>query len=207
MFGFAKKIGMTNIFFEDKNVPVTALEVVENFILEKKSPEKHGYSAIQIGAFRKKKNKGGKSSKAVRGHVKKYLNEDKSFLCIGEFRDVELPSEDKKSITIEDFAEKDTLKVTGHSIGKGFSGVVKRYDFGGQPATHGHEGVKARGSIGAQQPQRVIPGTKMAGQYGNSQVTFDGLKILAIDKEKNLLFVKGSVPGSNSNFIKIRKTA
>jgi len=207
MFGFAQKIGMTRIFIDGKHTPVTVLQFPENVVLLTKTQEKDGYKSVQIGVGTKK------GTKATRGHALKHsaegkAPEGKSFLHIAEFKSSQFVSaeldSDKKTITVEDFSTGDNLKVTGKTTGRGFTGAVKRYGFAGQPASHGHDHERAVGSIGQRWPQRVIPGTRMAGHQGDEQRTLN-TKIVAIDAEKNLLFVYGSVPGTNSHFVRIQK--
>jgi large subunit ribosomal protein L3 len=201
MIGFAKKIGMTRLFEDNKNVPVTVLLLEDNRIVQRKSSERDGYKSIQIGAFTKKTKK---SAKARIGHVKKHLEREVDFYCLGEFRGCEIP-EEKKVIKIDDFEEGSSYNISGITIGRGFTGVVKRYGFAGQPSSHGHDHKRAPGSIGGRWPQRVLPGKKMAGRHGGSKVTVRNVKIVAVDKENGLLFVKGSVPGANNNYIRLEK--
>ncbi len=198
MIGFAKKIGMTRIFVDGKFVPVTALLLEDNYIIQTKTEDKDKYKAVQLAAFEKKDD-----TDPVKGHFKKYLGEEKAFHCLGEFQ-ADFP-EDKKVITIEDFEESGNYKISGLSMGRGFAGAVKRWGFAGQPRSHGHDHVKAVGSIGGRWPQRVPKGKKMAGRYGSKQTSVKNSLLLAIDKENKLLFVKGSVPGSNQGFLKVEK--
>ena len=200
MFGFAKKIGMTRLFLEGKSTPVTALQFDDNFVVTEKTKEKDGYSALQIGSVRKSTKQ---SSKAELGHITKN-GLTGNFRCLGEFRgQVALP-EDKKVITVEDFQVGEVVDVTGNTIGRGFTGAVKRYGFAGQPASHGHDHERAVGSIGCRWPQRVDKGKRMAGHFGNESVCVKNLTIVAIDVENKLIFVDGSVPGSNSKFLTIK---
>lgn len=198
MFGFAKKIGMTRIFVGDKATPVTALELGDNTILQLKTNEKDGYTAVQLGAFPRKKA----SSKPAAGHIKKHIKADvgADFYCLAEFkREVE---EGKNQFTIEDVKEGEMLDIVATSKGRGFTGAVKRYGFAGQPKSHGHDHVRAVGSIGSRWPQRVSKGKKMAGHFGNEQITVKNLKVVAIDPEQKLFFVAGSIPGPNKGFVK-----
>jgi len=197
--GFAKKVGMTRIFLEGKSTPVTVLQFEKNYILQLKTLEKDGYKSVQVAGVKKKN-----STKPELGHVKKYLSQELSFQKLAEFRNINLP-EDKKYFDINDFSDTDLLDITGVSIGKGFTGVVKRWGFHGQPASHGHDHERAPGSIGSRWPQRVPAGKKMAGHMGNKQVTLKKAKVVAIDKENSLIFVKGSIPGSNTSYLKIQK--
>ncbi len=201
MFGFGKKIGMTRIFVDNKIVAVTAVEFAEQNLLQKKTKEKDGYEAYQIGFGNKSKTQ---TTKAKTGHIAKNsklknFNPEK----IGEF----IIPEDKvkDSYNIEDFENGDIIDLTSTTMGKGFTGVVKRYNFGGQPASHGHEHKKARGSIGSMYPQRVLPGTKMSGRQGTKTLTLKKAKVLEVDKENQILFIKGSIPGTNGVVVKISK--
>jgi large subunit ribosomal protein L3 len=199
MVGFAQKIGMTRLFLNGRATPVTALKLGKNQIVQVKTKDKDGYEAVQVAAFEKKTK-----TKPETGHFQKHLTKEVCFHCVGEFQ-ITLP-EDKKELGLEDFAENDMLKVSGQSIGKGFTGVVKRYGFRGQPKSHGHDHVRAPGSIGCRtEPGKVHKGQKMAGHQGAAQTTVTGLKVVAIDSEKELLFVGGSVPGANKSFLKIQK--
>ena len=197
--GFAKKIGMTRLFVEGKNTPVTVLQFGKNYVLQKKVTDKDGYTAVQVGGVTKKKGTSGKI-----GHVKKYANLDTDLRFISEFRD-EAVADDKTVFDINDFQVNDEINISGIVIGRGFAGVVKRHGFAGQPASHGHDHERAPGSIGSRWPQRVLPGKRMAGHMGTNQVTLRNVKVLAIDTENNLLFVNGSVPGANSSYLKLKK--
>lgn len=197
--GFTKKIGMTRLFIEGKAIPVTVLELQDNLILQKKTVEKDGYSAVQIGAVPKRQ-----VTKASAGHVKKYQEDIENGLrLISEF-DVSF-DDDKKIIEIADFAEGELLDIRGTTIGRGFTGAVKRWGFAGQPASHGHNFVRAVGSIGARWPQRVVKGKKMAGHHGSQGLTLKKVKIVAIDVDQKLIFVNGSMPGANSSYLEIIK--
>jgi len=198
MIGFVKKIGMSRIFVEDKIVPVTVLLYETNYVLQTKTLEKDNYQAVQIGAYKKSK-----SNKAILGHIGKHTELDHNLLQLGEFQ-VELEA-DKKTIEISDFNLDDKINISGITKGKGFAGVVKRYHFRGQPASHGHDHKRAPGSIGARWPQRTLPGKKMAGRMGNEARTVQNQTIVAIDSENKLIFIKGSVPGANGNYLKIQK--
>jgi large subunit ribosomal protein L3 len=201
MIGFATKIGMTRLFFEGKSVATTALVFEDSHVIQSKTTEKDGYSAVQIGAIKKSKNK---SISSAKGHVKKHANLDQQFIKLTEFRDVSAP-EDKKVFNILDFQVGDLVDITGITIGRGFAGVVKRHGFGGQPASHGHDHVRAAGSIGSRWPQRVGIGKKMAGRMGTETRTLKNVKIIAVDQENKLLFVQGSVQGANKAILKIKK--
>jgi large subunit ribosomal protein L3 len=202
--GFAKKIGMTRLFIGDKSVAVTALEFQPGYVLQLKPGlgENKSKLSVQIGAIKQRK-----VSKAELGHIKKTLPEvEHGFRLVAEFGEINL-EDDKKTVEISDFASDDKLDITGVTIGKGTTGVVKRWGFAGQPKSHGHDHERAVGSMGSRWPQRVTKGKKMAGRHGNTNLTLKKVKIVAIDTENNLLFVNGSVPGANSSFLKIKKVS
>ena len=199
MLGFAKKIGMTRLFVNGQSVPVTVVQFGDQVVLQKKTVATDGYDAVQIGAYPQYN-----ASNALMGHIVKHSPEaTTSFKCLEEFdgyTDLETPS-------ITDFKEDDLIDITGTTKGKGFAGVVKRHGFKGQPKSHGHDHNRAPGSIGARWPQRVPAGKKMAGHMGNEQRTIKKAKIMAVDADNKLIFVRGSIPGANSNFLKIEKIA
>lgn len=199
--GFAKKIGMTRIFIDQKAVPVTALEFGETILVQSKTKEKDGYEAVQLGAFPRK---GKKINRSLTGHIKKHSDSDvKDFYCLQEFSKDLLG--DKTKVTIEDLEIGSYVDICGTTKGHGFTGVVKRHGFAGQPASHGHDHERAPGSIGSRWPQMTVKGRKMAGHDGNSKNTVKNLKIVAVDKEQGLVFVAGSVPGPNSGYLSIVK--
>ena len=199
-----KKLGMTQIFSEDGlAIPVTIVEAGPCKVVQVKTLENDGYSAVQLG-FEKKPER--LVNKPMMGHFRKHKVEPFRFLR--EFRDFpEEYCEVGKEVTVEVFEEGDIVKVTGISKGKGFQGVVKRHGFGGGPRTHGQsDRLRAPGSIGASAfPSRVIKGLRMAGRMGGKQVTVKGLTIVKIDKENNLLFIKGAVPGARNSLLIIRR--
>ncbi len=189
------KLGMTQILAEDGTLtPVTILQVGPVTITQVKTEATDGYNALQVALG------GGKNvSKPIAGHVAKA---DKALMprTIKEFRDMTLEDEEQmkpgSSFDVSQFAVGDTVKVTGTSKGKGFAGTVKRHNFATSASTHGGNGMVRRpGSIGSMYPQKVFKGKRMAGQMGNEQVTVSGLQVAFVDTEKNLLGVKGAVPG------------
>jgi large subunit ribosomal protein L3 len=196
MLGFAKKIGMTRLFINSQSIPVTAIHFGEQFVLQRKTEDKDGYVAVQVAAYPQKKG-----TKARLAHIAKY-NADltSDFHCLEEF-DLDL----QNNPSLSDFSTEDLIDITGITKGRGFAGVVKRHGFAGQPASRGHDHERAPGSIGARWPQRVPAGKKMAGRMGTETVTIKKAKIVAIDTENSLIFVKGSIPGANSNYLKIQK--
>lgn len=199
MIGFGKKIGMTRVFLDNRSVAVTVVYFPEQTVLQKKTIDKDGYNSVQVAAFKKQKG-----LKPRLEHIKKYSGLENDFHCLEEFKGFDL-DESAKNIKIDEFKVKDSIKISGTSIGKGFTGVVKRWDFAGQPSSHGHDHKRAVGSIGTRWPQRVLKGKKMAGRSGGEKVTVGSLTIVGIDIENNLIFIKGSIPGSNTSYLKISK--
>lgn len=206
-----KKIGMTSIFSEaGKNVPCTVLEMEPCTVTQIKTEETDGYNAVQLGTgYRKDK----RVSAALKGHFKKSGSENKHKMV--EFRTEHGYSqfaEDLKAgsdLGVADiFEEGEYVDVVGTSKGKGFQGVVKRYNFGGVgQATHGqHNRQRHPGSIGAASyPARVFKGMRMGGQMGGDRVKVQNLQVLKIDSEKNLLVVSGAVPGVKGSYIIVEK--
>ena len=199
----AKKIGMTSIFDESgKNIACTIIEAGPCTVTQLKTLEKDGYKAVQLGYGHKKAKN---INKAKQGHLKKSKTNNLNKLVEFNFdSDLELGSE----LKVDLFNVGDYVTVTGNSKGKGFQGVVKRHGFAGVgDATHGqHNRMRAPGSIGAASyPAKVFKGMRMAGQMGNKRVKVENLEVLNIDIEKNIIVVKGAVPGFNNSFILIEK--
>ncbi|MEQ1977578.1 50S ribosomal protein L3 [Xenorhabdus sp. SGI240] len=197
-----KKVGMTRIFTEDGvSIPVTVIEIDNNRVTQVKNKETDGYRAIQVTTGSKKASR---VKKAEAGHFAKAGVEAGRILR--EFRLSENDAEFTvgQSISVEIFADVKKVDVTGTSKGKGFAGTVKRWNFRTQDATHGNSlSHRVPGSIGQNQtPGKVFKGKKMAGQLGNERVTVQSLDVVRVDAERNLLLVKGAVPGAtNSNLI------
>ena len=201
-----KKIGMTREFFDSGiSVPVTVLSVEKGRILDVITKEKRGYDAIKVGFG---KIKVSKLTKQMKGVFVKKSTEPKKFLK--EFR-VDNISEFKEGneIGLELFKDQKFVDVTSKTIGKGFAGAMKRHHFSGLRATHGVSvSHRAHGSTGQNQdPGKVFKGKKMAGHMGDKVRTIQNLEIVKSDLENNLIFVKGSVPGSKNSFVLIRKTS
>lgn len=197
-----KKIGMTSIFDEaGKNIPCTVIEAGPCVVTQVKNIDTDGYEAIQL-AFGEKKEK--HTSKALLGHFAKASVAPKKIMM--EFTRFEAGHQKKFGdvLTVDIFIEGEYIDVVGTSKGKGFQGVVKRYGFKGVgDATHGqHNRMRAPGSIGASSyPSRVFKGMRMAGRMGNERVKMINLQIMKIIPEKNILVVKGSVPGPNGSYL------
>ena len=199
-----KKIGMTSLFDENgKNIPCTVIEAGPCVVTQVRTESVDGYEALQLGFDDKaEKNVG----KAAKGHFAKASTAPKRKLV--EFQDFEDDHQLGDTITVEMFQEGEFVDVSGTSKGKGFQGVVKRHGFGGVgQATHGqHNRLRAPGSIGAASyPARVFKGMRMAGQTGNSKVKVQNLRVVKVVPEKNLLVVKGCVPGHKNAYVTIQK--
>ncbi len=207
-FILGKKLKMTQIWKNDKAVPVTVIQASPAVITQVKTKEKDGYQAVQVGfdSTRKKLNK------PLKGHLKdlgnfRYLREFR--LDRGLTRITTQTNADNFKVgdilTVEQFSEGDKVKVSGLNKGRGFQGVVKRHGFHGGPKTHGQKNRhRAPGSIGSTAPQRVLPGLKMAGRMGQERIAVKNLKIIEIDKDKNILMIKGAVPGMKGTLLEIR---
>ncbi len=198
-----KKIGMTRIFDESgAQVPVTVIQAGPCPVTQIKTKETDGYAAVQIG-FGAKKEK--RSPKAELGHVAKAGLEVAPRL-VREFQLNGTKVELGQQLTVEQFEPGDRVKVTGTSKGKGFQGVVKRHGFKGRPAGHGHPMSRNPGSLGpGTDPSRVIKGKKLPGQMGNVRSSIRNLQVVKVDGGRNLLFVKGGVPGSRDSYVLITK--
>ena len=202
-FIIGKKLGMTSIFLENGiSIPCTIIEAGPCKITQIKTTDKDGYSALQVG-YGIKKN----PTKSDQGHFSKANLKD-SLKVLKEFKTDEnsqnlLGSE----ILVNSFNEGEYVTVTGKSKGKGFAGHMKRHNFGGGRASHGKNSVMRKaGSVGAGTwPGRVWPGTRMAGRMGGDKVTVENLKVVKVDNDKNLLFVKGAVPGPSKSIVYIEK--
>lgn len=195
-----KKLGMTQIFDDKGNVsPTTLIEAGPITVTQVLTKDKNGYNAIQVGFGQKKLNK------PERGHQKKFVKKDgKGFAFL---REVTLLDEKLKvgdTLNVEQFEIGDKVAIRGTSKGKGFQGVVKRWGFKGGPKTHGQKHtLRTPGSIGSAFPQRVLKGLKMAGRMGANKKSILNLKIVYIDRGKNLLGIKGAVPGNRGTYVEI----
>jgi len=201
----AKKLGMTNIFAEDgKIIPVTVLEAGPCIVYAVKTKEKDGYESLQLGFGERKEKHVNKPQLAV--FQKLGLKPPR---VLKEFRNFEIENyKVGDEIKVDIFKEGDKVKVSGRSKGKGFQGVVKRHGFGGVGSTtHGQsDRVRAPGSIGASSfPSRVFKGQRMAGRMGYENVTIRNLKVVKVIPEKNIIMVKGAVPGSINSIVAINK--
>lgn len=200
-----KKVGMTSIFDANgKNIPVTVILAGPNYVTQVRTKDVDGYDAVQLG-FDDKKEKN--TPKALKGHFEKAGVSPKRKVI--EFQDFEKEFKLGDEVTVADiFAEGEFVDVSGISKGKGFQGVVKRHGFKGVgQATHGqHNRLRAPGSIGASSdPSRVFKGMRMAGHMGSENITVQNLQVMKVIPEKNLLIVKGSVPGHKNTYLIIKK--
>ncbi|MFY0744601.1 50S ribosomal protein L3 [Solibacillus silvestris] len=196
-----RKIGMTQVFAENGDlIPVTVIEATPNVVLQKKSVETDGYEAIQLG-FEDKRAK--LSNKPEQGHVAKANTAPKRF--IREFRNLEAATyEVGQEVKVEIFAEGDVIDVTGVTKGKGFQGVIKRHGQSRGPMSHGSRYHRRPGSMGPVAPNRVFKQKKLPGQMGGTVVTIQNLEIVKVDVERNLLLVKGNVPGSKKALVTVK---
>jgi len=199
-----KKVGMTSLYDENgNNIPCTVIEAGPCVVTQVRTIEKDGYEAIQLGYDEKREKS---TSKALRGHFDKAKTTPKRKLV--EFSRFEEKKKHGEIVTVDVFKEGEYVDIAGTSKGKGFQGVVKRHGFRGvNDATHGqHNRLRAPGSIGASSyPSRVFKGMRMAGQMGNKRVKAINLQVLKVVAEKNLLVVKGSVPGSKGSYLIIER--
>ncbi|MCH8533485.1 MAG: 50S ribosomal protein L3 [Flavobacteriaceae bacterium] len=198
-----KKIGMTSIFDENgKNIPCTVIEAGPCIVTQVRTTEVDGYEALQLG-FDDKSDKN--ASLAAQGHFKKAGTSVKR--KVAEFQGFEEEHKLGDSVTVDLFKEGEFVDVAGTSKGKGFQGVVKRHGFSGSERTHGQQSMlRAPGSVGAaSDPSRVFKGMRMAGQTGNARVKVQNLRVLKVVPEKNLLVVKGCVPGHTNAYVTIEK--
>ena len=195
-----RKLGMTQVFGEDGNViPVTVIEAGPCAVTQIKTKEKDGYNALQFGFWKKKPQR---VNKPLTGHLKK--SNAGPFYVLKEFRVADIGEYTVgQEITLQAFSVGDRVDVIGTSKGKGFAGVIKRHGFHGSPGSHGtHEYFRHGGSIGAHSyPGRTFPGTRMPGLFGNSRATAQNVQIIDIKPERNLLLIKGAVPGSINSVV------
>jgi large subunit ribosomal protein L3 len=205
-FILGKKIGMTRVFKEDgKVIPVTVVEAGPVTVTQIRAEEKDGYKAVQIG-FGKDKKPG----KSKAGHLKELSENTKKLV---EFRvenltakigDTEKELERGDKLDVSAFNAGDVVKISGITKGRGFQGAVKRHGFHGMPASHGHHHVLRHvGSIGQRFPQHTLKGTRMAGRMGGVRQTTRGLEIVSVDRENNLMMIKGAIPGRKGTLLEI----
>ncbi len=203
---FGTKVGMTQFFSEEGDrIPVTVVKADPVTVVQKKTMEKDGYEAVQVGVEELSEAKVRNVTKPLKGHFKeqkptRYLREavadDFSAIEVGQAIDVTM------------FEKGDLVDVSGTSKGRGFAGVMKRHNFKGGPAAHGHRFNRGTGSIGqSASPAKIFKNKKMSGQYGNARVTIQRLEIVDINPDLNVLLIKGGIPGPNGRLVEVRKTA
>ena len=196
-----RKLGMTQVFSKDgKLIPVTVVEVEPNVVTQIKTKETDGYEAIQLG-FDTKREK--LSNKALNGHLAKANTAPKRFLK--EIRGVDVSKyELGQELNCQVFEEGQMVDVTGTSKGKGFQGVIKRYNQSRGPMGHGSQYHRGVGSLGTMRPMRVLKGKKLPGHMGNVTVTMQNLEVVAVNKEENVILIKGNVPGPKKSLVIIK---
>jgi large subunit ribosomal protein L3 len=196
-----KKIGMTQVFAENGElIPVTVIEAASNVVLQKKTVEADGYEAIQIG-FADKREK--LANKPEKGHAAKANTAPKRF--VREIRNADMSAyEVGQEVKVDIFANGDIVDVTGTSKGKGFQGTIKRHGQSRGPMSHGSRYHRRPGSMGPVAPNRVFKNKLLPGRMGGEKVTVQNLQIVKVDVERNLLLVKGNVPGSKKSYVTIR---
>ncbi|TVX84827.1 50S ribosomal protein L3 [Paenibacillus agilis] len=196
-----KKLGMTQVFTPEGNVlPVTVIEAGPCVVLQKKDVENDGYEAIQVG-FADKKEK--RANKPEQGHAKKANTTPKRY--IKEYRGIDLSQyEVGQELKADLFAEGEFVDVTGISKGKGFTGTIKRWGQSRGPMSHGSRYHRGPGSMGSIQANRVPKGKRLPGHMGAETVTIQNLEVVKVDAERNVILVKGSIPGAKNSFINIK---
>ena len=198
------KIGMTSVFDPETGsvTPVTVVEAGPCPVVAVRTPDADGYEAVQL-AWQPVADR--KISKAERGHLAK-AGVDGSYRHLVEFRGHFADAVQGEDVTVEIFQPGDKVKVSGTGIGKGFQGTIKRHNFSRGPVTHGSHNVRKPGSIGASAtPSRVFKGMKMAGRMGGKRATQVGLTVHSVDADRNLLLIKGAVPGPKNGLVEIRE--
>jgi len=198
---YGTKVGMTRVFDGDVVVPVTVIQVMPNEVVEVKTLDKHGHDAFKVAVGPKRR----KPSKSIAGEFKKADVSPRRFL-----REIPVPAnvESKAGLklTVDMFDTKKLVDVSGLIKGRGFAGVMKRHNFKGHKMTHGSMSHRGPGSIGCRMdPGRVFPGLRMAGHWGNEQVTIRNLKIVSVDATQHLLVIKGAIPGPNGGLVAIKQ--
>lgn len=196
-----RKLGMTQIFKEDGTVvPVTVIEAGPCVVLQKKELEKDGYTAVQLG-FEDKKPR--RATKPEKGHAEKAGTTPKRF--VREFRNMDVEQyELGQEVTVDIFEPGDIVDVTGTSKGKGFQGSIKRHNQSRGPMSHGSRYHRGPGSMGSIAPNRVFKGKKLPGRMGGQRVTIQNLEVVRVVPERNLLLVKGAVPGPKKSYLIIK---
>ncbi|MCP3678114.1 MAG: 50S ribosomal protein L3 [Deltaproteobacteria bacterium] len=199
-----KKIGMTQLFSDGESLPVTVVMAGPCFVVQRKTGEGEGYDSLQIGFIEKSKKR---TNKPEAGHYKKGGTKPQYHLREFDGDSLDEYKQGQQITGADLFKEGDYVDVTGRSKGKGFAGVMKRWNFSGGPASHGSMHGRAPGSIGqCSSPSKVFKGVKMAGHMGNRMITTQNLCVVGIVPDENLLLIKGSVPGPMNGVIEIRRS-
>jgi large subunit ribosomal protein L3 len=196
-----KKVGMTQVFTEDgERVAVTVIEAEPNTVTAVRIPDRDGYAAVQVAGIPTSERK---LTRAQLGHLKKAGAAPSR--TVVEFRDEAPDAQVGESLTVEQFEPGQRVKVAAKAIGKGFQGTIKRHNFGRGPVSHGSHNIRAPGSIGASaDPSRVFKGRRMPGRMGGGRVTERGLEVVEVDAERNLLLLRGAVPGPKGGTVEVR---
>lgn len=199
-----KKIGMTHIFLEDgSSVPVTVIKTGPCFVVQKKTVAQEGYNALQIGFCEKKEKR---TTKPLLGHFKKAETKPCYHLREFECSNIDAYQNGQTVSGVDIFKVGDFVDVSGRTKGRGFSGVVKRWNFAGGAKTHGSMFNRAPGSIGSSSdPSRTYKGHKHPGHYGNERLTVENLRIVGVRGEENVILVKGAVPGTVNSILELKK--
>jgi len=195
-----RKIGMTQIFLENGElVPVTVVQAEPNVVLQKRTNETDGYEAVQLGFDDKKDHR---ANKAEKGHAEKANTTPKRY--VREFRTSKVDEyEVGQQIGVDVFEAGEIIDVTGTSKGKGYAGSVKRHNYATGPKTHGSRFHRTGGSMGSVDGSRVFKGKALPGQMGAEQVTIQNLEIVQVDAERNVLLIKGNIPGAKKSLVKV----
>ena len=195
-----RKIGMTQLISETGElVPVTVIQAEPNVVLQKRTMENDGYEAIQLGFQDLKESR---TNKAEKGHAEKAKTTPKRY--VREIRNANLGEyEVGQEVGVDVFEAGDQIDVTGTTKGKGFQGSIKRHNQARGPMSHGSHFHRSPGALGSVDPMRVFKGRPLPGQMGGNQVTIQSLEIVSVDTERNLLLVKGNVPGTKKSFVKV----
>ena len=195
-----RKVGMTQIFSENGElIPVTVIEAEPNVVLQKRTMETDGYEAVQLGFADKKEHR---ATKAEQGHAKKANTNPKRY--VREFRNTKIDEyEIGQEIGVDVFEAGEVIDVTGTSKGKGFAGTIKRHNYAAGPNGHGSHFHRTGGSMGNMDSKRVFKGKELPGQMGAKQVTIQNLEIVKVDAERNVILIKGNIPGAKKSLVKI----
>jgi len=195
-----RKVGMTQIFSENGElIPVTVVEAEPNVVLQKRTAEVDGYEALQVGFADKKDSR---SNKAEEGHAKKANTNPKRY--VREFRNAKIDEyEIGQEISVDVFEAGDIIDVVGTSKGKGYAGTIKRHNYARGPMGHGSHFHRTGGSMGNMDSKRVFKGKALPGQMGAAQVTIQNLEVVKVDAERNVLLIKGNIPGAKKSLVKV----